>query len=503
MKKLLTMILAASLCWSCASDFLEEEKNPQALSPSTFWKSEEDVLKGLTAAYASLQPSGDYASSFERYMVAHCFRSDLCDKRDDVTSWIQVASFTYESNNAVAANYWSYTFTGIYRANQVLDGVERVEGLDPELKKQYIAEARFLRGYYYWNLYLNFGGMLPLWDKPVSDESGYKPAQSTPEAILEFIKKDFEYAQAELEDEYASTWAGRVTKGAADVMMGKFLLQQKKYGEAANEFKKVVYSPLYGLNDNYNDNFDGLHKNSKEGIFEVQFSGDRSGGKKEYSNITEHLASSDATGYEEAYPTQWLYQVMLKDTTADGKMGPRILATIECPGGFAMDADGHDVSYEEVHGDDATTIYWKKFVTWDESLSAEWWYSAFNIPLIRFSDVLLLYAEALNESAGPSTEVFTCINDVRDRAKTPRIPTTWNQTQVREHIRHVERPCELAFEGSRWYDLVRWGIVSETLKAHNKPNAANFTLGKHDLFPIPTSEFTLNKDWDQNPGYGK
>lgn len=503
MKKIVSMILAAGLCWSCSTDFLEENKNPQSLSPGNFWKTEEDVLKGLTAAYASLQPSGDWAATYEQYIVAHCYRSDLCDKRDDVSSWIQVASFTYESNNSVAANYWSYNFTGIYRANQVLEGIENVEGLDPVLKEQYIAEARFLRANYYWNLYLNFGGKLPLWEKPVSNESEYSPAQSTPEVILAFIKTDFEFAQAHLPETYASDVAGRITKGAADAMMGKFLLYQGKYAEAAGELKKVVDAPWYGLNDRYEDNFDGLHKNSKEGILEIQFSGDRSGGKREYTNITEHLASSDATGYEEAYPTRWLYELMLKDTTVDGKMGPRLLATIECPGGRAMNSDGYTVPYEEVHQGAGSPIYWKKFVTWDPSLSSDWWYSAFNVPLIRYADVLLLYAEALNEANGPSQEVFDCINTVRDRVDAPRIPTTWNQAQVREHIRNVERPCELALEGSRWYDLLRWGVVKTTLVAHSKPNASNFIEGKHEVFAIPTSEMTLNRDWDQNPGYGR
>lgn len=501
MRKLLYLLLVG-ICCSCDSDFLEEKTNPNALSPGDFWKSEEDILKGLTAAYASLQPSNGWAAATNCFIGWPNLRSDECDKRNDMASWIQLGDFNYESTNGLAGNCWSYRFTGIYRANQVLKGIEQVPDVEKEQKERYIAEARFLRGFYYWDLYLNFGGMLPLWDKPVEKESEYYPDQATPEQILKFIREDFEYAQRHLPPQYASKYAGRITKGAADAMMGRYWLEFGEFAKAAVEFEKVILSKQYRLVDRYGDLFDGDHPNNSESILEVQFSGDRTNGQSEYHDITRHLASFDGGGYQEAYPTQWLYQLMLKDTTVKGEYGDRILATIEFPGGVAF-YKGETYTYEEVHGKDSKAVYWKKFVTWSPSQSDRWTRSAFHMPLIRYADVLLMYAEALNEVSGPSQAVFDCINAVRTRARVPRIPQDWKQEKVREHIRHVERPCELALEGKRWYDLIRWNIVGETLKAHRKPGAENFIETKHQVFGIPSEEFRLNPSWKQNPGYGK
>lgn len=92
---------------------------------------------------------------------------------------------------------------------------------------------------------------------------------------------------------------------------------------------------------------------------------------------------------------------------------------------------------------------------------------------------------------------------MRRRANVPELPTTLSKEEVLKHLQEVERPCELAFEGSRWYDLIRWNIVGETLKKNNKRFAENYIDTKHKLFPIPTNEFQLNPDWVQNPNFGK
>ena len=114
----------------------------------------------------------------------------------------------------------------------------------------------------------------------------------------------------------------------------------------------------------------------------------------------------------------------------------------------------------------------------------------------------LLYAECLNDK-GETTEAINIINKVRARVNVPALPLTMSKAEVLKHLQDKERPCELALEGSRWYDLVRWGIVEETLKAHNKPFVENYVDTKHQLFPIPHSEFLLNPDWEQNPNYSK
>ena len=147
-------------------------------------------------------------------------------------------------------------------------------------------------------------------------------------------------------------------------------------------------------------------------------------------------------------------------------------------------------------------MFWHKYVYYDPSQGPSWDNSGFNVPLIRYADVLLLYAECLNDR-GATADAIGYINQVRARVNVPALPTTMSKQEVLKHLQDVERPCELALEGSRWYDLIRWGIVENTLKDHEKPYASNFVPTKHTLLPIPHDEFLMNTDWEQNPGYSK
>lgn len=135
-------------------------------------------------------------------------------------------------------------------------------------------------------------------------------------------------------------------------------------------------------------------------------------------------------------------------------------------------------------------------------MSPVWYKSGFNIPLIRYADILLLYAECLN-ARGATPEAIGFINQVRDRVNVPALPLDMSKDAVLKHLQNVERPCELALEGSRWYDLIRWGIVENALKDHKKPNCGSFVAAKHKLLPIPHNEFLMNPDWKQNDHYSK
>ena len=265
------------------------------------------------------------------------------------------------------------------------------------------------------------------------------------------------------------------------------------------EFAKLIGK--FELVDNYDDNFDGLHKNNSESVFEIQYSGDRSGGRREYNNIAEHLLSGNVGGYEESYPSKWLFELLKKDLTVDGKYSQRLYGTI------LFDDPNTKMWYikegEQFSDYDApTSIFWKKFATWDESLSSDYWASAFNIPIVRYADVLLLYAECLNDR-GATVDAIGYINQVRARANVPALPTTMTKEEVLKHLQDVERPCELAFEGVRWYDLLRWNIVEKAITDHGKRFAENFVSTKHTVFPIPRQEFEMNPGWEQNPNFGK
>lgn len=486
----------------CKGSFLEEETDPNYLTPSNFWKTEGDILKGLSSAYSHLQPNMAWGTPFERHIVVDNYRSDELDFRADVTSWLEVATFVNTSTNAISTREWTLLYTGINYANQCIDNIPQVVSASEDLKKRTIAEARFLRAYYYYRLYLNYGENIPLYKNELegTDEEFY-PKQAAAGEVLAFLIDELSAVQNDLPEPgfYAASEAGRVNRYAAAAILGKLYMFVNQLDKAELEFAKIIGK--FDLMENYNDNFDGLHKNNKESIFEVQYSGDRSGGHREFNRIALHLASSNAEGYEEAYPTPWLFETLKKDKTIDGAYSTRLYSTI-----LFNDPNSKAFYFEEgkdfldYHRDGE--LFWNKFVSWDPSLSQHWSQSAYNIPLVRYADVLLLYAECLNHK-GATQDAINLINTVRNRVKVTPISTSLSKAQVLKHLQDVERPTELALEGGRWYDLIRWGITQEALTEHKKPYVENFVKSKHQLFPIPHDEFLLNPDWIQNPNFSK
>ena len=489
---------------SCSEAFLNEDRNPNYLSPSVFWKNESDIMKGLTSVYAALQPNSDFAVPYERYIVLDNYRSDECDFRSDVGGWMSMAMFTYESTSSVPGSEWWHLYKGINRANQCIDNIPNVPGGESidALKKQAMAEARFLRAFYYYRLYINFGETIPMYLHQLEGtEEEFYPDQAKPGELVEFIENELKEVQSDLPEKYSANDGGRATCYAAAAILGKFYMFRHELGKAEKEFEKLIGK--FELMENFGDNFDGLHKNNKESVFEVQFSGNMESDQAEYNVISLHLAPFNAFdgGYEEAYPSDWLFEVMKTDKTTEGKYSDRLLKTIifddpDCH--TAYYADGY--SFKDYHS--AGEIFWNKFVTWDPSLSSDWYISAFNIPIVRYADVLLLYAECLNDR-GATKDAIGYINQVRDRVHVPALPESMSKEAVLKHLQDVERPCELALEGARWYDLVRWNIVEKSLKEHGKPFMENYMDSKHKLLPIPHSEFLLNPDWEQNPNYTK
>lgn len=508
--KLKNIILCASFLGSlvlssCTGSFLEEDRDPNSLSPNLFWKSENDIMKGLTSVYAALQPNASWGIPYERYIVIDNYRSDEIDFRADVSSWMSIAMYTNESTSSVTETEWTNLYKGINYANQCIDNIPNVPGGSTNIeatKKQAIAEARFLRAFFYYRLYLNYGERVPIYLHQLegTDEEFYPP-QAQEGELIRLIEAELTEVQNDLPESYSADNAGRATRYAAAAVLGKFYMFRHETVKAETEFKKLIGK--FALMENYGDNFTGLHKNNKESVLEVQFTGDRGGGHSEYNLFAIHLAPFSAYdgGYEEAYPTNWLFETMKTDKKADGQYSDRILNTIvfddpNCRPSYYEEGK----SFADYHNEGE--FFWHKYVTYDPSLGPDWYYSGFNVPLIRYADILLLYAECLN-NRGATAEAVGYINQVRARVNVPALSTSLSKQEVLAHLQNVERPCELALEGSRWYDLIRWGIVGETLKAHKKPYVENYVETKHHLFPIPHKEFLMNTDWVQNPNFSK
>ena len=474
----------------CEKDFLDLS-DPNRLTAENYWNTETDAFKALTAAYGDLQ--GGRWEQYEVYKVAENYKSDDLMERPDPPDWVAIYNYTMNPDNSVINDLWRLSYGGIYKSNLCIENIPRISA-DESIKKQMIGEAKFLRAWYYFRL-LNYYKNIPLVITTSKTSADYYQPQATTEAVWAQIESDLRDAKAVLPASYSSEYYGRATKGAAAAYLGKAYLYQKKWTQAAAEFSEVM-GMGYSLTTNFFDNFDGMHKNNKESVFEIQFSADRTNGATE-SNVTMYEIWSD--GYEECYPSPWLVETLLKDKTADGKYSQRVYNTIlfNDPNSSAWFTNG---SYADYYGADSKTVYWKKFnyysATWNTTKSR----SPINNVAMRYADVLLMYAEAQNE-AGKTTDAINAINQVRTRAGVPVLPSSKTQTDIRDHIRNVERPIELAFESVRWPDLVRWGNVKETLTAHKREFSENFIAGKNEYYPIPRTEMQTNPKLVQNTGY--
>lgn len=507
MKKInhiLSLLLFLSLLSACSDDFINVE-NKEVLTEESFWQSEEHALQALTAAYAALHSaSGSKWAFFEEMYVAMSYRGDDMVGNTSEIYGRALTSFTNTTEESGPYNVWLACYAGIGRANQIIERVPAMDGVAQDTRTVIVAEAKFLRALYYFWLVTGFENV-PLVTTFETNPENLFPSQANPSQVWAQIETDLKEAESALLEEQNAQWTGRATKGAAQALLGKALLFQEKWGEAESKLGEVVSSNKYSLLENYADNFNGNGENSAESIFEIQFSGDRSNGNDERHPFNFEVSPYAFGGWELFYPSEWLVEEMKKDLNENGNPSERVYESI-----FFDDAESKmysldgksEIPYSDVADDLNHPNYFKKYAfNADENF-----YSGTNIALIRFADVLLMYGEALNEN-GKTDLAIAEINKVRERGKAAPI-VGMSQDELRGHIRHHERPVELAMEfGIRWFDLYRWqkgGTASQSIKQilqdHNIPFAGNFG-DKHLVFPIPLQEININANLQQNSGW--
>jgi hypothetical protein len=528
--------LAGSLLLSatgCEKKILDQV-NPNLATVESSWKTSDDAVKGSTACYAGLQGVGMY-----RRWLNFAF-----DLRDDIgwsqSPWGELADFTrFVQQNydfEVSSTIWRDHYRTIFRCNQVLDRVPSITGMDATLQKQVLAEAKFLRALSYFNL-VSLYGNVPLALVYTTDLS-----QSTPQAkeadVWAQVIKDLQEAAPDLPVSYPSTDVGRATQGAAIALLGKAYMQNKRWADASAQFAKIINSSTYNyqLTPVYTDNFRHTSENNSESIFEVQFSAEKKGGNDAGGGPDATSSQGgqrsqfwgvaglpgESLGFNDGEVRPWLVNEFLQEATVTGQRDPRLAATVFYnrqsqalfPTALPQDADtlaygrGFLSRYNsKTSGNDAlrlrSRVYWRKYQT-DYYRTAEDFDSPINQRVIRYADVLLLQAEALNEQ-GRTTDAVPLINQVRQRASVNLAPLTgsYSQATMREKIMH-ERATELAGEGVRWFDLQRWNLLDnqagvDQLKAHDA-QFNTFVIGKSRLLPLPQADVDLLR-LAQNPGY--
>ena len=512
----ITVFLSLALVTtSCVDNEDLTQLDPNNDSVDNFWKTDEDALQGVNAAYGSLLTDGTYMRSTPLLLDV---KADDSRTNSPWGSMYNVGHFN--SNVADAAIYgWAYEtyYQGIYRANQVLANVPGIEFEDEALKNRIIGQAYFLRGLYFFHA-VNMFKNVPL----PTELAVYYPQKTQDEGWAQVIA-DFKAAAELLPNSYVGLSGldggqkGRATKGAALGYLGKAYLFTKDFTNAKTTFKQVIDLGVYSLVANYRDNFTTANENNSESLFEVQFSRDAGGvdlgwggapasgwGKTSARAIT---YAPRAFGWTDVQPTWALFNEFKEEKTKTGQDDPRLDATIfyNKPGGMQLYGKDFATFYASSPAD-LNDLFCRKYQNSDGQFADEYdWRSGINERLLRYADVLLMYAECLNET-GDTQGAYTYIQMVRDRVNLPDLASAkpgLSQAQMREQIGH-ERFLEFPLEGHRFDDIRRWGWLQDPAKlAWLKARDAEFnsyTAGR-EYFPIPQLEMDNNPGTVQNDSY--
>jgi starch-binding outer membrane protein, SusD/RagB family len=511
MKKVLIIIFAVCFCSiflnSCRKSLLDIT-NPNTLTEDQFWKTEADAQAGLNAVYAMFYKPGLWS----RWIY---FRLDLTsDEGFSNSPWIELADWTrfgYINYNFAEGNVltWRDTYKAVFRCNQVLANVPDITFTDQAKKDQVLAQAKFVRGLHYYYAALLWEN-IPLVLEPSKVDD--LPKQNTLPEVWAQVQKDFTEAMAALPVSWDNANVGRPTKGSAAAFLARTLMQQKKWTEAKTAldyFFTGAGQNKYSLVANYRDNFRHTSENNAESVFEVQFSEVNTGGDGDDPNSTmstnrPQFFAPRGIGWSDGQARYWLVNEFKKEKTAGGAIDPRLQYTLFYP---ALQADFGDKIYNKVWEWGADEAWFKKYSR-DYYRNNEDYFAQNNLRMVRYADVLLMYAEVLNE-LGQTATAYTYVDLVRTRASMAPMATAYpaigtNKDAFRSRIK-MERMLELCGESVRWADLKRWGDLDTQAAvdavALRDPDFKNFKVGKHIRLPLPQVEVLNNKNLTQNADY--
>jgi len=474
---------------ACSDDFVDVESNDE--NSENFFNSEADYQSALIGAYDMLQ------SSYLNVMVGEIASNNTLaggESATDVIGIQQIDNMIHTPENQQLRDIWSWMFAGVNRANYIMEFQDKTEFQN---KPNVIGQTRFLRAYYYFELVKWFG------DVPLSiDQRIFFGDQSTidraPKAeVYALIEQDLIFAANNLPYTQADT--GRATKGAAEALLGKAYLYQGKFQEAAQVLDGLINNGPHNLQSDFTTLFENDNENNIESVFEVQYS-DLEGAGFDCLQCSEGNVAVGFSGprnfngplFEAGFsfnvPTQETYDAFDEN---DIRRDFSIL-NIEA---FAIENqdynNGAGVSWTE--GFEHTGFFNRKYIPrqGDSNIGDQNLTNPNNYRSIRFSDVLLMAAEAHSNATGNEGLALQYLNLVRNRAGLESVTLSGNA--LTQAI-YLERRLELVGEGHHFFDLVRTGRAAGQIEG--------FVTGKHELFPIPEIEIQLTGNrWAQNPGY--
>ena len=490
---------------SCSDTFLDE-KIRGVETIDSFYSTETGATKAVTSLYGQLKNVGN-RMAFGDIMSDDAWKGG--ENNADFQSWYDLLTFNIDPLNEATTGMWVDSYNLIYEANVAIQKIPEID-MDEIKKNRLVAEARGLRAYSYFELVRLFGGV-PLIDKSLTPKELAIPRNSASE-VYSFIESELLEISNNLPEVYPPEDHGRFTKYAAIGLLAKVHLFQGEFAEVEKYTKEVIDANLYHLNSNFNDNFrlDNYNANP-EFLFEIK---SQPFGGYEISTTVSLLAvmtgiRGDDTGWGFDNPTQNLYNAY-----DDGD--PRREYTIAKNGDLYDNEDvlvlDPNIPAYGVDGDGYAGRKWYETKSKRSSFGDIDHYMQKSFPILRYADIILMYAEALNEN-GKETEALQQLNKIRARARNSVTPssavptniTTSGQTEIRNAIL-TERRLELAFEWNRYYDLIRTKRAGNVLRSfassYGTPKGAAFDDSKHYLMPIPQVDITRTDGIiKQNPGY--
>lgn len=462
---------------SCSKGFLEKAPRSNA-NVQAFYKNAADMEVALNAAYGTLKSFGQYDHAVWQMGEVRSDNTSNYEYGGNLPQ-AELDQFKETTSNAIYNSMWLDTYYGILLCNVVLDRIDPVE-MDDNLKKRFIGEALFLRALMYFNLVRTFGDVPLVLKETTSVQEGYEQGRVAVNLVYEQIIADLKTAESNLPASYSGADIGRATSGAAKSILGKVYLTTQDFPAAANKLKEVVDASAYVLLPNYADLWKVENKNNAESIFEVQY---KKGGTETGSWFNNQMAPGESGTY----------------VTGIGFAFGRNLPTPDLIAAYEAGDIRKDASLAETYDADGTPVYnpytlkFRDMPFADSDNDNNW-------PVIRYADVMLMYAEALNEvNNGPNAVAYNMVDQVRDRAGLAPLATGLSKADFAAAVAH-ERQVELAFEGHRWFDLVRTGKAIEVMNNHF---GGSITVQPFQLVaPIPQTEININPSVIvQNTGY--
>jgi hypothetical protein len=485
---------------SCSEDFLNQT-DPTKVGVDAFYQNEAQVKQALNGVYGQLQGITAAAYLFGEFQTDNTTIDLNPSDRGGAGGWEAFDFSTVNSGNGEIANLWNSYYSALYNANLTLEKLEKAP-IPDAAKKEVEGQLKFLRGYLYFYLVQYFGDVVIVTSTLAIPDPAFDLVRSPQAEVWAQVEKDLTEAAALLPVKYASdSDKGRATKGAALTLLGKTYLTLKKYADAVTALKEVTTFG-YALNTNYADNFDPApaKKNGIESIFEIQYQGDNDLGEQSSFQyvFAPRVSKGAVTGFAAGgnggrnIPTRDIIAAYEPDD---------LRKNISLKTSFTLDGTVYPIPYVSKYNYPHTIV---------QRTNTNW-------PVMRYADVLLMLAEAINEQTAANAEALGYLNQVRKRAGLAAVAVT-GKNEFRTAVLK-ERRIELAFENHRWFDLKRTNtpaewvalmnahgsreLASPTVSRGNVPfNTTDYQFSENEYYlPLPAPQILINPKLVQNPGY--